>query len=244
MKAKRPEEYLMFSKQYSVESIVDMISKLSICIYHEKDKKGFFFKLKVTPYKSILIPQTWLIDLLYSEISNGGYSVNKMDSHSLLKLLVLFNNYQCGLSHNKNTIALHIFGSFGEQKMFQELDVGVKFSREKYILENVSARVDDGIDFCKEFYEETGIDTTTFSRILVMFLCYYTMVSNTITYEALNEIATYMSVSDKMVLNVMNRISCSYKEIIDSMLLKSHPIIRCSISSNSHDTARYALHII
>ena len=218
MKAKRPEEYLMFSKQYSVESIVDMISKLSICIYHEKENKGFFFKLKVTPYKRIHIPQTWLIDLLYSVVLNGGCSVNKMDSHDLLKLLVLFNNYQCGLSHNKYSIALHIFGCLGEQKLFQEPDVAVKFSREKYILENVSARVDDGIDFCQEFYEETGMDTTTYSRILSMFLCYYTTQSNTITYSILNEIAAYLSVPNEMVLSVMNRISCIFKEIIDSNL--------------------------
>ena len=217
MKAKKPEDYIVFSKRYSTESIIDRISKLAIKIFRGNTNR-FFTDVMINNYHSLLIPQTMLIDLLYAVVKYSGSSKVRINYGEFLELLRLFHNYQCRLSHDKKTIALHIFGSLGEQIMFQESDVKGKFSREKYILENVSARIDDGIDFCKEFYEETGMDTTTYSKILSMFLCYYTTPSNTITYSILNEIAAYLSVPNEMVLSVMNRISCSFKDIIDSNL--------------------------
>lgn len=121
MKAKVPNDFFRFIRQFTLESMIKSVSFWSFDIYRKKDQEmGSFSGHRV--YDSITFPitlvQTWLIDLIYELINYNHYGHMVISTHEALKLIGLYNDYLNNKEKayvKKSDTWLYLYGFFGEQ---------------------------------------------------------------------------------------------------------------------------------
>lgn len=154
-----PEQYVLFANQFSLESIIAAISRLTFDMF--KNGSEIYDKIHINKnyieyvngirkrYK-IMIIQWKLVEMMYYVIANHNSSSDTaINDHEFLKLYMLFfswNQKEEGkaVKRTKEDIFLRVYGLFGEQKRYQDyLEFKDNFSRECYILEDISKQKSD-----------------------------------------------------------------------------------------------------
>ena len=250
MKAILLHRFIRYAQHFSVESIFIQVSKISMDVFKtEIDSLGCFacyknYTVTVNGHRindSVLVVQTWLIDLLYNVV-NIRFSGNKnITKDETLYLIHLHNDYQntCNSSRvNSKNVFYNVYGFFGEQKRFEEFDFVNEYSREEYILEKISKRNhpknNSNIDFYKEFLENTGFSPKLFSSILLLIYGYFTNEYPIINIETLKCDFKNPNLNKDNVLSVINRYSCSIDEIKNAKLKRQFLYIKPFVRIGSY----------
>lgn len=257
IKARLPHSFFTYASNFSLVSMIMVISNLSYEIFlnPDKDMGRFAKKIKYTVdiNKRVIkhtadVVQTWLIDMLYDIIVNCNYGTKSITVSEALHLIALYNDYSDDrdrFQFKKSDIWLRVYGFFGEQKKFQSSFFAENFSREKYILESISKKEHTkntyNIDITKVFLEITNYSTDEYSSIFyVTTLIFLTskgiVFSNNLPTDFANKIF-----SQDNIINILNQNSTTINEIRNSNLKRqlfySKPIIKIEnfyIATNPH----------
>ena len=187
--------FYQYASQFTLKSIIKAMSVLSFALIKSSDNSANMFISQMdyhityqgTEYHdTVVVAQTKLIDVIYEVISSGINGKKDIGSDEALCLLHLLNNLENykrteeekrlkKLNIDEKTFAgLSLFGYLGEQKRFQNtLKLFEDFSREKYILEKISQKSSEQINFLNEFKAETLISTDEYSAMILMLFTYF-----------------------------------------------------------------------
>lgn len=257
IKAKLPDPFFIYASNFTLESMIIIISNLSYEVFINPDKdmgkiaKKIYYTVEIN--KRIIkhtadVVQTWLIDILYDIVVNCNYGTKFITTSEALHLIALYNDYLDNHENNqykKTDIWLRVFGFFGEQKKFQSNLFRDDFAREKYIMDFISKKEHPknsfNIDITKVFLEITNYTTDEYSSLLyvitLMFLASKGIVNtNNIPNDFKNPIFSYDN-----ILEVLNLNSTTVYEFRNStlkrQLLYSKPLIKIDnyfIASNPY----------
>ena len=247
MKAILPHQFFVYARQFSLQSIIEEIAKISFDVFANTDKEFYSFagerKYSVSINNAalrskVLIVQTWLIDLLYNVVSINDFGDKRITNNEALHLIHLHNDYQdeCDgkrIKSHKDAI-FNLYGFFGEQKRFEEYEFIREYSREEYILETISKlehpKNTSDIDYCKEFEEITGFPPKVFSTILFSIYGYVATRNPIIYVDALECEFKNPYMNTNNILNIIHSYSCTIEELKSSQLgrqlLYTKPFIR------------------
>lgn len=239
MKAIIPHPFFIHAYNFTRDSMIKEIVNLAKCVFlTHMDQSGGFMSDENYVYDDgkqkakykVKIVQTRLIDILYEICCLKQYGSKTITRNETLHLINLYNDYENikekELLRNNNVI-LYVLGFLGEQKKFQGPAVFFEeFAREKYILDVVSYNSPKdktcGIDFKKEFLDETGYSTDDYSAILLLVWFLLTNSVGEVTDTNIRNTLKYKNpiLSPDNVLNVINKYCISVDAI------RNHPLKR------------------
>ena len=185
MKAKIPDQFFLYAQNFTLESMIQSVIYWSFDVYNDSksDSNGLFGErtLIIKNHRvNVPIVQTWLLDMIYDLIIHDRYGVKIITNSECLYLIGLYNDYLNSKSGSnrkcKNDVLFEVVGFGGEQNRFQGNYYLEEYSRETYILEDVSKRINDPknhFDFEEEFIEEMNISSLGFSKILLSIFAFY-----------------------------------------------------------------------
>lgn len=233
MKAIIPDPFVQFSRRFSLESIIEEISKIAFDVYINKNDdfgslagyRDYYRVVNGKPIKqSVMIVQTWLIDLIYDVVIDGKHTNRTITNNDALQLIALYSEYCDNLDgkriKNHQDAILNLYGFFGEQKRFEEYEFVNDYSRESYILEDISvkehAKNTYGIDFCEEFKEITGLFPDVYSTILFVLFGYFATNSPIISISKMEcEFSNpYLNVEN--FIKLIDNYTCTLDELSSS----------------------------
>lgn len=182
MKVMLPHKFFLYVQNFTLQSMLREISYCAFSLFKNPDKSMDKFaswksysvmigKTKVTG--RCLVTQTWLIDMMYTLITNKSYGSKTINHNEALYLIDLYNDYSnildaCRIRNSKEVL-LNVYGFFGEQKRFQAANEFIEdFSREKYILDIISKKNHPqniyNLNVEKDILEATGFSSDDFLR--------------------------------------------------------------------------------
>ena len=252
MKSRIPDKFVIYSSQFTIESMILAISKIAVDIYLSDDNtfSNFAASKEYTVsawgleiHNSVLIVQTWLIDLIYDLLTLSSKGTKKIKPDEALFLIHLYCEYvnkKDGIRFENNRYSqedlfLNVFGFFGEQKRFEEhYKIPEEFSREKYILEVVASEPSlirkHNIFFTKDFFETTGLTTDIFSATLFAIWTFSSRINPVIDSTKIKDIFACLNVSPNNISHLLEWYSCTFEEIKNSdlkrQILYAKPFIK------------------
>lgn len=202
-------DFYQYASQFTLKSIIKTMSFLSFELAQKNEdninmfitEKDYHVTIRGKQYSdTVLVAQTKLIDVIYEVISSGINGSKDISIDEALCLLHLLNNLEDykriedekilkRLRIDKKTFAgLNLFGYLGEQKRFQKKPILLEdFSREKYILENISQKSNEQIDFLNDFKTETTISTDEYSAMILLLFTYFSEFSSFCSESTISE---------------------------------------------------------
>lgn len=255
MKAILPHSFYIFASQFTLESMLNQISFLSYHIFCNPDEatKCFAktFNYTITINHRVIkgktnVVQTWIIDLYYDLVVTENYGEKDISKDETIYLITLYNDY-CNVRDkklSKKDILLFVYGFFGEQKDFQtNFSFKERFSREKYILDNLSCKEHSdntfGINIPDKFVEITGYTTDCYSA-LVYFILLLFIQSNGVISQSQIPLLNSEIFTQENIITVLNQHSADIDDIRNSSLkrqfLYTKPILKIGekyISANA-----------
>lgn len=246
MKAIIPHQFILYARNFSLESIIKEISKISMEVFDNQNNlygsiaTQLKYSVTINGCKIIdntFVVQTWLIDLIYDAVKIGISGLSYISRDEALRLIALHNDYRNmsdGKHINKNNVLYYLYGFFGEQKRYEEFEFIDDYSREEYILEVVSncahPKNDVGIDFVSEFVECTGFTPKLYSTILFLIYGYAATKNPIISNDTLDVIFSNPDLNKENVMSIIELYSCSIDELKNSnlkrQLLYTKPFIK------------------
>lgn len=250
MKAKLPEQYITYSNRFSLTSIIHSITKISLDMFKLDDKSKINNVYLRKRYKVIVdkknivgevsLIQWGLFEALYNIIINHhNASVSVISEDESFYLLSLFNLYQHEkekkvIKKTKNETFLRLYAILGEQKKFQEVfKISEVFSRESYILENISKVKDikykHNIDIESEIQSVFNINTFKLKYILFLIVAYFSTIANAF-FDA-DEFCNFSNLcSREEIIKVLDYYSVSVEQLkgtnLDRQIFYSKPLIK------------------
>lgn len=233
MKAILPHSFYIFASQFTLESMLNQISFLSYHIFCNPDEatKCFAktFNYTITINHRVIkgktnVVQTWIIDLYYDLVVTENYGEKDISKDETIYLITLYNDY-CNVRDkklSKKDILLFVYGFFGEQKDFQtNFSFKERFSREKYILDNLSCKEHSdntfGINIPDKFVEITGYTTDCYSA-LVYFILLLFIQSNGVISQSQIPLLNSEIFTQENIITVLNQHSADIDDIRNSSL--------------------------
>ena len=261
MKEKTTHPFFTYASQFTLGSMIYSICYWAkeISFNSQSDTFGFSgeanytinFDNKPLTVKCTMV-QTWLIDMLYLIICKCRYGKKEIEKAESLHLINLYNDYADKLDaeylKDDDDAILYVMGFFGEQGRMQGPSIFFEeFSREKYILEEISHRTPSeksfGLDIKKEFYNETHYTTDEYSALLLLIWSLFSKTMLVVNQKELDRIVKYTNpiLSNENVMDVITKNSITIEEIRNSPLGRqvfySKPIIKLGddyIASNPY----------
>lgn len=195
MKALLPTGYRLFATQFDLESMLSQVSKYSCFFLNDEENIQFLGKnynyIFNGNHYSVLVCQTWLIDLLYDLCclrQTGSKSISDDETLHLISLYNIDKNKKPRISHKD--ILLYFFGFMGEQIIVQTQNKLFEvYAREAYILEEISKRDNKyKLDIISIFKNITNFDPFDYSLVLItiwgyFFQCNGTILKNNISFS-------------------------------------------------------------
>lgn len=242
MKAIHLPYFISFAANFSIESIVKAICGLSFEANKESVNGVDFLGKRYSYYYcrnsySVMVVQTWLLDLLYDLIKYDSiFGDNTISRDETLHLISLYNDYSDKMPEcDSEDYSLYLFGFFGEQmKIELRKDFIDNFARESYILEFVSKRdTQYNIDISKIFEEETGYSENTFSAMLILIWFYCNEKNYVLDYKTMCLDESFPFSKDDL-FKIIEKYSATFDEIKNSSIkrqfLYSKPFIKIGSS--------------
>ena len=191
-----PNQFYIFASQFSQESILTAISFWSYELYNNPNKnfkmfganKGYNFIRGDRRYKGkVTLYQTNLVDIMYDICKYerfGLQTITKEEALYLIHLHVGLESERRSSKEKHTDFMLRLYGNLGEQAKIQGVQALLKdFVREKYILETISKRDHkknkSGIDFEKDFLEETSMLPTEYSALIFAIFVFFATTNGT-----------------------------------------------------------------
>ena len=224
MKARVPDQFFLYALNFTLESMIQSVIYWSFDVYNnpESDSNGLFGErsIIINNHKVIVpIVQTWLLDLIYDLIIHNRYGVKIITNKECLYLIGLHNDYLNYKSRsnrkNKKDVLFEIVGFGGEQNRFQANYYLEEYSRETYILEDISKRINYSktqFDFEKEFNDEMNLSSLEFSRILFSLFAFYNKNVTKLNIDS-NSWFSKLHINPKDIHKVITRYSIDIKDI-------------------------------
>ena len=202
---KHPDENLKMFATHKKYNVVD---------------NGMHYKSKVSVY------QTNLIDILYELVCFDYFGSKEISRDEVLFLIHLHVNLESSRYKKEKSDTnfwLGLFGNMGEQKRFQlSTDFFDDFSREKYILENISRKKHvkntNDISFLDEFFEETNLSTDEYSAILFVLFAYFTEISSHLNPSVLDTKIVNPVLSSERLIEMIKKYSITVEEVKKSTM--------------------------
>lgn len=248
MKVILPHNFFLYAQNFTLQSMLREISYWAFSIFNNPDKSMGAFasrksysvmigKKKVTG--RCLIAQTWLIDMMYTLITNKNYGSKTINHNEALYLIDLYNDYSnmldaCRIRNSKNVL-LNVYGFFGEQKRFQATNEFIEdFSREKYILDIISKKSHPqniyNINIEKDILEATGFSSDDFSALMFLLFAYFSGSCHIVKKDSINIELKNSLFSSGNFINILDTYSITIDGIRISNLKRqvfyTHPIIK------------------
>lgn len=246
MKARLPHKFILFSMQYTLESMIINVAKVAFDVFNNQGsdfgaiachKKYTVKTKKYTVTGKVLLTQTWLIDLMYDLICLEKTGTNTITKNETLYLIDLYNDY-CNKKdisrYNKKDAFLNLYGFLGEQIRFQDIvPLYQEFSREKYILRVVSSKDSPKntykIDVEKDIFDTTGFSINDYSYLLFIFYWYFSKRTPCNLISSIH-IDPSERFTNKDFLNIIEKYSISIDEIrknpLGRQVFYSKPILK------------------
>ena len=245
MKANLPHPFYIFASQFTLESMLEQISFLSYHIFCNPDEatKSFAKTINymITINHRIIngktnVVQTWIIDLFYDLVVAEDYGDKAISKDETVHLISLYNDF-CNVrdkKKKKKDILLFVYGFFGEQKDFQtNFSFKERFSREKYILDNLSCKEHSDNTFNiivpSKFFEITGYTTDCYSALVYFVLLLFIQNNGVITQSQIPQLNNELFTQDNIIA-ILNRHSANVDDIRSSSLkrqfLYTKPVLK------------------
>lgn len=195
LKSIKMHDFYQYASQFKLKSIIKAMSILSFELINSLDgstnmfisQKYYHVTYQGKQYSdTVLVAQTKLIDVIYEVISSGVNGKKDISIDESLRLIHLLTNLENDnrskeekklkeLNIDKEIFAgLNLFGYLGEQKKFQHPQILLEnFCREKYILETISTKADEQLEFAKAFKDETSMTTDEYSSLILILFTYF-----------------------------------------------------------------------
>ena len=235
MKCRIPHPFIRFIKKYSVQSLLLGITKIALeCFNNPSNEFGLFASYmsysvanKMKPSKrSVLVVQTWLIDLIYHIACMDSYGTQQINRDEALYLIDLFSDYtDKNTPRNRTQLDMHLYlyGFFGEQKRFQETGEFYKdFAREKYILDVISEKtrvVDKNIiDVRNTFKDITGYTLDEYSALMFVTTSCFISKSPIVIEDQFSSLLDNPLLCKTNIMKIMKRYSIEIENIRDNPL--------------------------
>ena len=248
MKAHMPHSFFIYASYFTTESMIENVAKLANDVFKSSDKSeeylykkvNFTVKINRKIFSSkVDLVQTWLIDLIYDLACIEPKGNTTISEQETLYLIWLYNDYanirDGKRIKNVEEAYLNLYGFFGEQKRVQSLSKEKElFSREKYILDEISNRKHPEnifkINVRKEFEAATGFSPENYA--LLIFAIYAIFIDKKGTaYLDNSEICLQNKFIIKAnILSVIGRYCTTVDELkknkLERQLLYTKPIIK------------------
>lgn len=261
MKAKVPNSFFRYISMFTLESMI-----INICYWANhiafdpsKNDNGFSSEERYTIdiggksfSSTATVLQTWLIDILYYVIDYNKYGSKVISKEETLHLINLYTEYADEIDKTnlkrKSDAILYVMSFFGEQSRFQTSALFFEeFSREKYILDELSQHstrgLRIGIKFKEEFKKITGYSTDEYSALIFFIFSLFNNSDSIIDIRRLKRILKSEKelFSFENILGVIDSNSVEISEIRESafnrQIFYSKPFIKIGslyIASNPY----------
>jgi len=228
MKAKIPDQFFLHAQKYTLDSMIKSVIHWSFEVYNDSksESNGFFGNRNTINNNrryNILIVQTWLLDMIYDLIIHNRYGAKIITNDECLYLIGLYNDYLNSKSgsnrKSRNDVLFEAVGFFGEQCRFQTVDYFEEYSRETYMLEDVSKRINDSkihFDFEEEFFEEMNISSLVLSKILFSLFAFYITNGTGISIDCNSSWFNKLQLNHEEVQKVIDRYSIDISGVRNS----------------------------
>ena len=161
--------------------------------------------------------------MIYDLIIHNRYGVKIITNDECLYLIGLYNDYLNSKSgsnrKSRNDVLFEAVGFFGEQCRFQTVDYFEEYSRETYMLEDVSKRINDSkihFDFEEEFFEEMNISSLVLSKILFSLFAFYITNGTGISIDCNSSWFNKLQLNHEEVQKVIDRYSIDISGVRNS----------------------------
>ncbi len=249
MKAIIPHQFFIYASNFTLKSMLKQVALHAFDVFNDYQNSDFGHFAKYKNYiviiekktikNRLLLAQTWLIDIMYELACLKNTGTRDISENEALHLIALFNDYsdKRDLEHIKTgkNVFLNLYGFFGEQKRLQSIHLlDDEFSREKYILDVISAKKHAlntyGINVSQEFKNETGYTTSEFSSMLYFIYTNLALVTPFFKRENLKTKSAEHSYIASHIMSVIDKYTCSLEEVCKSpfkrQIFYSKPIIK------------------
>ncbi len=227
MKARLPDEFQLFASQFNLESMLFQVSMLSYSIAKNPETSHFLGETRYYSYNnrrlSVLICQTWLIDLVYDLCQlrqTGNIIISKNEVLHLVNLYNKVSNKKPNVP--KDDFLLYVFGFMGEQIEVQaQSNLLQDFARENYILEEISKRESQyKIDICAVFKSITGWSPFEYSVFLMVINGLFLNNNGIASKSFLNVKIDNPLITSSNLYHIIKKYSIGVSEV------KNHPLKR------------------
>ena len=183
MKARLPHRFFIYASQFTTKSMIKAVSYWAFETFkNPQDKLKYIsrrekYEIDIggkTIRNEVMLVQNWLVDMIYVLACHPSLGKKEISQTQALHLIALYNDYDNLLDSkriNQDNVLLYVLGAFGEQFRFQNPQSYMgEFSREKYILDNISYKSEKAavynIDVKKEFFDITGFTTDEYPALV------------------------------------------------------------------------------